>query len=947
MAMKNGESNSPRVLFVSHETTLSGAPMQMLHLVRWLRGVGWKPSVAAREHGPIVDLLEADSIPVVLDPLLFDPAKTTLRALCRKCDVVVANTIASWLVVQIAHDEGVPALWYLHEHLLGARFLEENRSARASLHLAQAIVVPTRQTAAIYEAMTRVLLHVVPYGIPSLERTDEKLEDNKITFLTLGPYQPRKGQDILLDAFEKLKPGPAKNVFLTMAGRFVESEFLEKLKRKVRLIKNVQFLGPLDRPQAIACLERAAVVVCPSRDEAMPITILEAMALGKAVIVTDVGGVNEWIHDGSNGLLVPPENPGALASAIARCIADENLIRDLGKAARRTFELHFSLDRYAKQFAALLTDLVSKNGAPVSDYQEWIARYDRVTPVRQIELKRKLRALHRQPLMSILLPVFNPPLDLLQAAIDSVRAQLYERWELCIADDASTDPKVRPFLEERVRSDARIKIHFRKRNGHIAACSNSALAMATGEWCALLDQDDLLAKNALAVVADEIEQYPDAGLIYSDEDKIDIHGTRFDPFFKPDWNPERFLGQNYISHLGVYETSLVRRVGGFREGFEGSQDYDLALRCVERLRPEQIRHIPRILYHWRTVAGSVALTTDAKPYAKEAGRRAVADHFRRRKIAARVEPSPEHESVNRVVYGLPVRLPLVSIIVPTRDRVNLLQQCLRSIREKTDYPRVELIVVDNGSIGKKTQQFLKKIDNDGTTRVLRKPGRFNFSYLINAAAAVARGEILAFVNNDIVVENPEWLSEMVRHALRPEVGAVGARLWFPNGTLQHGGVILGLGGVAGHSSFRVPRGHPGYFSTVFLTQNYSAVTAACMLVRKKVFVDLGGFDEVNLSISYNDVDFCLRLRERGLQIVWTPYANLIHKESASRGYHSTLKEWKQFQREGAFMQMKWGAQLLNDPSYNLNLSVNWRQFDLAFPPRWKIDNSPVSVARVQ
>ena len=539
----------------------------------------------------------------------------------------------------------------------------------------------------------------------------------------------------------------------------------------------------------------------------------------------------------------------------------------------------------------------------------------------------------RQPLISVVMPVFNPDVRFLRAAIESVKRQVYERWELCIADDASTDPAVRPWLEEVADSDPRIKVAFRETNGHISAASNSALALATGEWCALLDHDDELAEKALAIVALDIDAHRDAALIYSDEDKIDENGARSDAFFKTDWSPELFLGQNYINHLGAYRTDLLREIGGFREGFEGSQDYDLALRCIERLAPAQIRHVPQVLYHWRTAAGSLAAVVDAKPYAREAARRALADHLRRCKIGGRVEACPENAESHRVVYALPDPPPLVSVIIATRDQAALLEQCIRSLRDRTDYTNLEILIVNNGSQEHATFDLFDTLKRDAGVRVIDDDRPFNFSRLNNEAARVANGEVLAFLNNDVEADEPGWLTEMVSHVVRPEVGAVGARLWFPDGTLQHGGVVLGLGGVAGHVHAGNPRGHPGYFNRAWLQGNYSAVTGACMLVRRSVFEELGGFNEHELTVNFNDIDFCLRLRARGLQVVWTPYANLIHHESASRGHHRSTEEQARFAREAAYMQQKWGAELLTDPFYNPNFSLDLPGYELAFRPR--------------
>ncbi len=565
-------------------------------------------------------------------------------------------------------------------------------------------------------------------------------------------------------------------------------------------------------------------------------------------------------------------------------------------------------------------------------YDAWVKQFDTIGECERIVVRRQLHALLRHPLISIVVPVYNPDLVHLSSAIDSVRAQIYENWELCIADDASTNASVAPALKKYTTVDPRIKVTFRERNGHIAACSNSALELATGEWIALLDQDDLLAEHALALVAATIGEYPEAGLIYSDEDKIDQSGSRCRPFFKPDWNPELLLGQNYISHLGIYRCALLREIGGFREGYEGAQDYDLALRCAEKLHHAQIRHIPRVLYHWRMVEGSVAAAAAAKPYAPEAARRAIANHLLRTNVAGQVVACPENLEWHRVIYDLPDPLPLVSVIIPTRDQLELLETCIASLRQHTDYSPLEIIVVDNDSVDAQTRDYLSSLAKEANTRVVSAPGKFNFSRLINCGAKEAEGEILVFLNNDIETNETGWLREMVSHAARGAVGAVGARLWFPNGTLQHGGVITGLAGVASHAFHRFPREPVAQLNRTFiLTQNYSAVTAACMAMRKEVFKSVQGFDE-ELPSNFNDVDFCLRLGERGWQIVWTPYANLIHHESASRGI-GPLAHNARFQEELHWMIARWGDRLLCDPFYSPNLSLTLPGFELAFPPR--------------
>lgn len=894
--------------------------------------------MATPDEGPISEMLSAAGVATVVEPtLLTDLAHTQLRKLCRDFDVVVANTIASWPAVRAAHFEAVPALWYLHETLVAVRLIKAIPEMAEALRIADLLVTPTRQTARIYEGLTQAPIEVVPYGIPR-PATGNQGSSEAMRFLTLGSFEPRKGQDVLAEAIDRLDRPTREGCIFKMAGRVLEPEFYRQLQNRVAEYSQVQLINALEHADALALLNETDVVVLPSRDETMPIVILEAMGLGKAVISTNVGGVREWLRDGLNALVAAPENPDELARALTACASSRAFVERLAEAGRRTFDRHFTLERFGSRFAELLTSLHRRHCDPkpvhLKTYANWISQFDTVTPLARSALERKLRRLRRRPLISVILPVYNPELHFLEAAIASVKNQIYDAWELCLADDASTDPRVRPVLEEIAARDSRVKLVFREKNGHISACSNSALALATGQWCALLDQDDALAENGFALVALEAERHPQAGLIYSDEDKIDEKGARSNPFFKTDWNPELFLGQNYINHLGVYRTDLLRQIGGFREGFEGSQDYDLALRCIERLAPEQVRHIPRILYHWRMVSGSLAAIPDAKPYAKDAARRAIAEHGKRSGSPGQAVPCPENIESHRFIHALPEPPPLASIVIPTRDALPFLERCLESIHARTDYPAFEIIIVDNNSREDETFAFFRQAEREKRARVVAEPGPFNYSRLNNRAAAEARGEILVFLNNDTEIEDAGWLTEMISHAARREVGAVGARLWYPDGTLQHGGVILALGGVAGHAFPHIPRGHPGYFNRAFLQQNCSAVTGACLAVRKSVFEELGGFDEKNLSVTFNDIDFCLRLTERGYRVVWTPYANLVHYESASRGHQRTAEEQALFLREAAYMQRTWGARLLSDPFYNPNLSLHLPGFEIAFPPRW-------------
>ncbi len=566
-----------------------------------------------------------------------------------------------------------------------------------------------------------------------------------------------------------------------------------------------------------------------------------------------------------------------------------------------------------------------------NDYAEWVRRYGTLDDAERTRLRAGLHDFALQPLISVVLPVFDPPLAFLKQAIESVRAQIYPHWELCIADDASTHPGVRDLLERYRSQDSRIRIVYREQNGHIAASTNSALALASGEFVALFDHDDLMAEHALWWIVEAINRQPDVGLVYSDEDKVDASNRRFDPNFKPDLNPELLLAQNMVCHLGVYRTALVQALGGFREGFNGAQDHDLALRVIEQLAPQQVVHVPKVLYHWRAISGSTALDAGEKNYAAEAGRRAVREHLVRKGIAADVLAAPEVPSMNRVRFARPSPLPLVSILIPTRDRADLLGMCLDSLFARSSYASFEVIIIDNGSTEEATRQLFARLPAE-RVKIIRDEAPFNFSALNNRAAGIAQGSILCLMNNDIEILTPGWLEEMVSFAIRDEIGCVGARLWYPDGRLQHAGCILGVGGVASHAHRFVPRGHAGYFGRALLHQSFSAVTAACLVVRRDVFEQVGGMEE-QLSVAFNDVDFCLKVRAAGYRNVWTPYAEMVHHESATRGDDNAPEKLARFSAEIAFVQHRWGAQLRVDPAYNPNLTAYDEDFSYAWPPR--------------
>lgn len=563
-------------------------------------------------------------------------------------------------------------------------------------------------------------------------------------------------------------------------------------------------------------------------------------------------------------------------------------------------------------------------------YADWIARVEQPA-LPSAEAQAAERAGWAwQPRFSIVTPTYNTPPELLQACIDSVRAQHYPHWELCLADDASPDPRVRVLLQAAAAAEPRIRLVLRERNGHIVEASNSALARAGGDFVVLLDHDDTLAPQALQSVARALQARPQAQIVYSDEDKLDPQGQRCEPHFKPDFNPDLLYAQNYVSHLGVYRRSLVEAVGGFRPGFEGSQDHDLLLRCVARLQdPRDVLHVPEVLYHWRQVPGSTALRHDAKDYACEAGRRAVQAHHDA--LHPGVQVSIVGPGLYRSLWPLPAELPRVSLIVPTRDGLDVLRTCIESLVERTAYPNYEILVVDNGSVEPDTLAYLAALPQrlGERVRVLHDPQPFNYAALNNAAVAQARGSLIGLINNDVEVIGSDWLDEMVRHALRPEIGCVGAKLYYPDDTVQHAGVILGIGGVADHAHKNFPRAASGYFGRLRVAHNVSAVTAAVLLVRRAVYEQVGGLDAEHLAVAFNDVDFCLKVMQAGYRNLWTPQAELYHHESKTRGADTAPDKRARLEREARFMLDRWGPLLRRDPFYNPNLSLSRRDFSLA------------------
>ncbi len=563
-----------------------------------------------------------------------------------------------------------------------------------------------------------------------------------------------------------------------------------------------------------------------------------------------------------------------------------------------------------------------------TDYDRWRREFA-PRPADYACMAETVNIFPAKPLISVIVPVYNPPEAYLRAAIESVLGQIYPHWELCLADDASTLPHVRPLLEAYAAQDSRIKVTFRDANGHISACSNSALALATGEFIALLDHDDLLAPEALYEAALLLNKHPEADFIYSDEDKIDEQGNFSNPVFKPDWAPDSFLCRMYTCHLSLYRRSMVNAIGGFRVGFEGSQDYDLVLRFTEQTK--QVFHIPKVLYHWRIHDASIAHSAAAKPYAYDASERALQEAIQRRGEPGqvlRVLPHPGHYLIRYEI----LEHKRVSIIIPTRDFGEMLDQCLESIFSQSSYPNYEVIVIDNGSIEAETQTVFSKWQTKEPNRFQVYPLDipFNYSQINNFAVTKATGEFLLFLNNDTKIITPDWITAMVEQAQRPSIGAVGAKLLYPNQTIQHAGVVLGIAAATGHSHKHYPADAFGYLGQIVSICNYAAVTAACLICRKTIFEQVGGFEET-LTVGYNDIDLCLKFLEQGLQNIYLPHVQLYHYESKSRGEDLAPDKQARFFQETAWMQQRWPDWMQRDPYYNPNLTRRYENYQICDP----------------
>ena len=614
----------------------------------------------------------------------------------------------------------------------------------------------------------------------------------------------------------------------------------------------------------------------------------------------------------------------SISAAFLEIPGNRIVLHFCGDSTTKTYEIDIKALRKEQKSKGFWGRLFhkDKDGEHKEDYEEWFKRHkaDRRT-------LRKQRHTHfeQNPLISIVIPLYCTPTPYLKELIDSVRAQSYTNWQLCLAD-GSPDQKVEEYIQKRYGKDSRILYKHLEENGGISINTNKAIEMATGEYLMLSDHDDTLEPDALYEIVKAINDHQGPEIVYTDEDKLSMDGEfYFEPHFKSDYNLFRLRDNNYICHIFAVKKALVDQVGGLRQEYDGSQDYDFILRCCEQAK--QVIHIPRVLYHWRCHEESTAENPESKTYAFESGKRAIEEHYRRTGIDAEVYQG-EFLGLYRTRFHRD-HDPLISIIIPNKDHIDDLKRCMDSIDQKSTYKNYEYIIVENNSTDDATFQYYKKLEAENPkAHVVYWDKEFNYSAINNYGAAFAKGEYLLLLNNDTEIINEDCLEELLGYCMRSDVGAVGARMYYEDDTIQHAGVVIGFGGIAGHCFVLQPRGTTGYCHRIICAQDYSAVTAACMMVKREAFDKVGGLTE-ELAVAFNDIDFCMKLREAGYLIVYNPYAELYHYESKSRGLEDTPEKVARFNKEIQIFERRWPDIMRDgDPYYNPNLTLKSQDFSL-------------------
>ena len=551
----------------------------------------------------------------------------------------------------------------------------------------------------------------------------------------------------------------------------------------------------------------------------------------------------------------------------------------------------------------------------VEVYHNWIKNNEPNDEELEEQKKYKFEI---QPKISIIVPMYNTPVKFFEELVDCLINQTYSNWELCLADGS---PEQNHELDSIIEKDKRIKYKFLNENKGIPGNTNAALSLATGDYVALLDHDDTLPLFCLYEIVKCINENTNVEFIYSDEDKIvGKKAERRDPYFKPDFSPDTLRANNYITHLSVFKKSLMDKIGGFRDDYNGAQDFDVIIRATENTK--NIVHIPKILYHWRVHENSTAMAAGAKPYAYEAGQRVVEDHLKRIGAKGSVKPGGDIPGIYEVEYDV-IGNPKVSILIPNKDGIKLLKKCVESILKLTTYENYEIVVIENNSENDETFEYYKKLEENEKVRVIKYPNKgFNYSRIINFGVRNCDSEFVMQLNNDTELLTPDWLQKFIGYCQREDVGAVGARLYYGDKSIQHAGIVVGICGLAANMLTGLPKGVHAYFGKDCLIQNVSAVTGACLFAKRSIYEEVGFMDEENFVIAFNDVDFCLKIREKGYKIIYNPYIELMHYESKSRGYENTPEKQERFERESNNFKNKWKEVIeKGDPYYNPNLSL--------------------------
>lgn len=568
--------------------------------------------------------------------------------------------------------------------------------------------------------------------------------------------------------------------------------------------------------------------------------------------------------------------------------------------------------------------LKARRSAPVS-YQKWIKHH--LPDGAELEAQRKMH-FQWQPKISVVVPLYKTPEKYLRALVRSLQMQTYANWELCVSDGSGPDSPITGLLDQLKEEESRIRVFYSGKQLQISENTNAAIKIATGDFVAFADHDDELTPHALYECVKALNENKELEVLYSDEDKMTMDGRKlFQPHFKPDFNIDLLCTVNYICHLFVVKRTLIQKVGMLRSEFDGAQDYDFIFRCTEEAGAARIHHIPKILYHWRCHEGSTSENPESKLYAFQAGQRAVKGHYERLGIPVEITEG-EFLGLYRTKFMWDEK-PLISIIIPNKDHIDDLKRCIDSIEEKSTYDNYEIIVVENNSDQEATFAYYKELEaGNEKVKVVYWDGIFNYSAINNFGVQFAKGEYLLLLNNDTEIINPDCLEELLGYCMRDDVGAVGARLYYDDDTIQHAGVVIGFGGIAGHCFVQQPKGFTGYCHRIICAQDYSAVTAACMMVKRKAFEEVDGLSE-ELQVAFNDIDFCMKLRRAGYLIVYNPYAELYHYESKSRGLEDTPEKVARFNREIAAFERRWPDILKNgDPFYNPNLTLKSQDFSL-------------------